>query len=252
MFRFIVVSAFISLCTVGSVAQEIGDRYTGPALNNANQSARSGERARTRGVADGHISITRLREPRKVRRLYQQAMEAWLKHKTAEAVRRLEQALNLYPPFPEALTFYGGIQASLQQWESAERSLQAAIQSDPSYSPAYAVLAGIYNAQARFDDAQEAAQQALSEGADSWDVQYEIARAMIGKKQYETALSVTEAALRSTPHGSLMHLAKAHALLGLGRYPQAVTELRAYLRYQPDSEGSERARDLLNQIQGAE
>jgi tetratricopeptide (TPR) repeat protein len=113
-------------------------------------------------------------------------------------------------------------------------------------------LAGVYNAQARFDDAQEAAQQALSKGTDSWDVQYEIARALIGKRQYETALTITEATLLSTPHGSLMHLAKAHALLGLGRYPQAVTELRAYLRYQPDGEGSERARDLLNQIQGAE
>ena len=113
-------------------------------------------------------------------------------------------------------------------------------------------MAGVYNARARFDDAQEAAQQALSKGADSWDIQYEIARALIGKKQYEAALAVTEAALRSTPHGSLMHLAKAHALLGLGKYPQAVTELKAYVRYQPDGEGSERARDLLNQIQGAD
>jgi tetratricopeptide (TPR) repeat protein len=179
-------------------------------------------------------------------------MDAWLKHKTAEAVHRLEQALQLYPPFPEALTFYGGLQASLQQWEPAERSLRAAIQSDPSYSPAYAVLAGVYNAQARFNEAEEAAQQALSEGADSWDVQYEIARALIGKKDYETALTITDSAMRSTPHGSLMHLAKAHALAGLGRYPQAATELRAYLSYQPDGEGSERARDLLNQIEGAE
>jgi tetratricopeptide (TPR) repeat protein len=252
MFRHVVVSAFIALCTIGSVSQEIGDKCTGPALNNANQPARTGKHAPTRGAADGHISITRLREPRKVRRLYKLAMEAWSKHKPAEAARRLEQALNLYPPFPEALTFYGGIQGSVQQWESAERSLQAAIESDPSYSPAFAVLAGVYNDQKRFDDAQVAAQQAISVGDDSWDVQYEMARALIGKKQYETALAISDAALRSTPHGSLMHLAKAHALLGLGEYPQAVTELRTYLRYQPDGEGSERARDLLNQIPGAE
>lgn len=252
MFRFIVVSAFISLCTVASVAQELGDKYPGPALNKNNQPAETARVTRSRRVPDAPISITRLREPRKVRRLYEQAMEAWLKNKPAQATRRLERALNLYPPFPEALTLNGFIQASLQQWEAAERSLQAAIESDPSYSPAYTVLAGVYNAQARFDDAQEAAQLAISQGVDSWDVKYEIARALIGKKQYEPALAITEAALRSTLHGSLMHLAKAHALLGLRRYPQAVTELRAYLRYRPDGDGSVRARDLLNQIQSAE
>jgi len=251
MFRSIVVSAFVTLFTACSVAQEPGGKYPGPALNNANRPAEPGRRVRYRGAADARISIARLREPRKVRRLYEEAMEAWLKHKPAEALRKLEQALNLYPPFPEALTFYGGIQASLQQWESAERSLQAAIQSDPSYSPAYAVLAGVYNAQARFDDAQEAGQQALSEGADSWDVQYEIARAFIGKQQYETALAVTDAALRSK-HGGLLHLAKAHALLGLRRYQQAATELRTFVHDQPDGDGSEQARDLLSRIQGAE
>ena len=251
MFRFFIVSAFISLCTLGSLAQELGDKYPGPALNIANQPAETARRMRSRRAVDAHISITRLREPRKVRRLYEQAMDAWLKHKTVEAVHRLEQALNLYPPFPEALTFYGGIQSSLQHWESAERSLQAAIQSDPTYSPAYAVLAGVYNAQARFDDAQEAAQQALSQGADSWDVQYEIARAFIGKQQYETALAVTDAALRSK-HGSLLHLAKAHALLGLRRYQHAATELRTFVHDQPDGDGSEQARDLLSRIQGPE
>ena len=251
MFRYIVVSAFIFLCTIGGVAQELGDKDTEPARSNANQPGQTSKRARSRWPGDTRISITRLREPRKVQRLYEHAMEAWLKHKPAEAVRRLEQALNLYPPFPEALTFYGGIQSSQQQWESAERNLQAAIQSDPSYSPAYAVLAGVYNAQARFDDAQSAAQQALSEGADSWDVQYEIARAFIGKQQYETALAVTDAALRSK-HGGLLHLAKAHALLGLRRYQQAATELRTFVQDQPDGDGSEQARDLLSRIQGPE
>jgi hypothetical protein len=110
MFRYIVVSAFVTLCTVGSVAQEFEDKYTGPAaLSNAKQAAQTSKHARSQGAADARISITRLREPRKVRRPYEQAMESWLKHKPAEALRRLEQALHLYPAFPEALTFYGGI-----------------------------------------------------------------------------------------------------------------------------------------------
>jgi len=249
MFRCIVVSAFVTFCSVGCVAQRPEDKPT-PPLNNADQPAQTNKRVRSLGSADTRISIVRLNEPRRVRQLYEQAMKAWMRQNPAEAQRKLVEALKLYPKSPEALTFYGGIQGSLQQWESAEQNLEAAIHCDPSYSPAYVVLAGVYNAQARFDDAQEATQQALSAGADSWSVQYEIARALIGKQQFESALAVTEAALRSK-HGSLLHLAKAHALLGLRRYPQAATELRAFVHDQPDGEGSEQARNLLNQVQGA-
>jgi tetratricopeptide (TPR) repeat protein len=252
MFRYIVVSAFLTLYTADSVAQALHDRPAGHPQHKSNPLVETNPPARKVEAADACISIVRLREPPKARHLYEKAMNAWMNHKPAEAKRRLEHALNVYPTFPEALTFYGGIQASLQQWASAEQSLQTAIQTDPSYSPAYIALAGVYNAQARFDDAQEATQQALAAGADSWNVQYEIARALIGKKQYETALTVTDAALRSNQHRSLLHLAKAHALLGLRRYLQAATELRIYVHDEPEGKGSEQARDLLNQIPGAE
>ena len=247
MFRRIVVSALATLCTVGSVAQEFGHKQTAAALNEADRSAQTNRRTGSVGSAEARISIARLREPREVRRLYEKAMRAWVEHKPAESQRRLDQALKLYPNFPEALTFYGGIDASFQQWESAEKKLQAAIQSDPSYPPAYVVLAGVYNAEARFDDAQEATHQALAAGVDTWEVQYEIARAWIGKKQYETALAVSETALRSK-HGGLLHLAKAHALLGLQRYQQAVAELKTFVHDEPDGDGSEKARDLLKRI----
>ena len=73
------------------------------------------------------ISTVRLKEPRTAQELYEKAMTAWLKQKPAEAQRWLEQALEVYPKFPEALTLYGGIQAALHKWTSAEQNLQAAI-----------------------------------------------------------------------------------------------------------------------------
>src|SRR6476660_3008715 len=165
MFRHIVVSTFFAIFTVGSVAQALGDKPTEPAQKNADQPARSHKLVRSPGAADGRISIVRLMEPPKARLLLSEAMNAWKKQKSAEAEHRLEDALKIYSPFPEALTFYGGIQASLQHWSSAEESVQAAIQADPDYFPAYIVLAGVYNAQTRFDDAEKATQQALAAGA---------------------------------------------------------------------------------------
>lgn len=192
--------------------------------------------------------INRLRVSRKAQRLYEKAIEAWKKHGPAEALPKVEQALKIDPTFPEALSLYGYIQTSRQDWDSAEQNLQAAVQSDPGYSTAYIILAGIYNTQGRFDEAQAATQQALSAGASTWSVQYEIVRVLIGKRQYENALAVAEGALRSK-HITLMHVAKAHALLGLRRYPEAATELRAYLRDEPSGEGSQDAHDILDRLQ---
>lgn len=249
MFRHFVLIVLCSLFVVSSVAQGPIDTSTAPAPDNTPPPSPRTSNGRYGEAADAHISIARLKEPPKARRLYEKAMRAWIKGAPAEAERKLDQALQIDPAFPEALILYGGIQSSLQQWETAEQKLHEAIRIDPSYSPAYIILAGVYNAQSRFEEAHDVAQKALSAGANNWDVQYEIARALIGKRDYESALVTTEMALREKRHGSLLHLAKAHALLGLRRYRQATVELKVFLRYQPSGDGSEQARSLLELVQ---
>ncbi|HXJ89801.1 MAG TPA: tetratricopeptide repeat protein [Candidatus Binatia bacterium] len=193
--------------------------------------------------------MARLRVPPKARHLYEKAVDAWGRKEPAEAQRDVDQALKIDPTYPEALTLYGFIQASLQRWSSAEDGLEAAIKSDPNYWPPYVILASVYNTQGRYDEAQDATRHALSAGANTWSVQYEIARALIGKGEYKDALTITDEALH-LKHGSLLHVAKAHALLGLRRYPEAATELRAYLQYQPSGEGSQDAHHILERLQG--
>lgn len=249
MFRHFVLFALCSFFVVSSAAQGPIDTSTAPAPDNTPPPSTRTTNGRYGKATDAHISTTRLKEPPKARRLFEKAMRAWSKNASAEAERNLDHALKIDPAFPEALTLYGAIQSSLQQWEPAEEKLHEAIRIDPSYSPAYVILAGLYNTQDRFEDAHEAAQKAITAGANNWDVQYEIARALIGKRQYATALVTTESALREKHHGSLLHLAKAHALLGLRRYSQALIELRTYLRSQPSGDGSEEARALLGQVQ---
>lgn len=243
-------AVFFTLCilfSLASVAQTFRDK-TGSPLNNSGPHVLNAPGHRSNPMGNARISITRLREPRKAQRVYYKAMDAWRKGHSAEAQRKLDETLKIYPAFPEALTFYGCILATFQQWDSAEQKLQAAIEADATYSPAYVALAGAYNAQGRFDEAQQAIQQGLWAGADTWHVQYEIVRSLIGKRDYEGALVAAEAALGSTPDGGLLHLAKAHALLGLRKYPQAATELSTFLHYDPAGDGSEQARELLRKI----
>ena len=198
-------------------------------------------------TGEARISIARLKVPQKVRRLYDKAVEAMLRHKTSQAKQKVEQALRLYASFPEALTLLGAMQLDANQLLPAEGNLQASIRSDPEYPYAYVILAALYNEQRRFDDAETMAEHAASLDLRHWDVQYELARALIGKKQYLRALSISETALRKE-HGSLLHLARAHALAGLAKYPQARSELEDYLRFSPGSEGAQDARNLLEII----
>jgi tetratricopeptide (TPR) repeat protein len=247
MLRRVFLLSLVSLLSISASAQFRGQK---PSVDwdPRPQPFPTSTKSRSMTAAGARISAVRLREPAKARRLLSQASKAWAAQKPAEAERKLKQALDIYPSFPEALTFCGFIQAARRQWDMAEESVHSAIQVDPSYSPAYVVLAGIYNGQSRFQDAQQASEQALVAGANTWDVQYEIARALIGKHEYDRALTVTEKALHNN-HGTLLHLAKAYALARLKRYRESVTELRTYLHYQPRGEGSQNARNLLDQLQ---
>lgn len=201
-------------------------------------------------LAEGSVSIVRLRVPRKTRELYEKARKAFGKHRYAEAQQILNQALHGYSAFPEALTMSGYIQICLSESELAEQNLLAAVRTDPTYGIAHIVLADLYNAERRYDDALAAARRAVALTPDAWIVQFEMARALLGNSQYDSALSMSDAALRANG-GNLVHVLKAHALIGLQRYPEATTELRIYLQYQPLGELSQNAHDLLDQIQGA-
>lgn len=200
--------------------------------------------------AESSISIARARVPRKARELYEVAQKTARKHDYLKAQKKLDQALHLYPAFPEALTMQGSIQMDLNQLESAEQSLQAAVRSDPSYGWPYLLLSSLYNRQGRFDNALAMAQWAAALMPDVWLVHYEMARAFMEKHQYALALNTSDAALR-TNLGTLLHVAKADALIGLGRYQEAAEELRTYLQYQPAGEASQDAHDLLDKIQSA-
>ena len=142
-----------------------------------------------------------------------------------------------------------GISASheIQSRRGSEQSFEAAVRTDPTYGWPYLILGDLYNRQRRFEDALVMSQRAVQLVPDVWLAQYEMCQAYIGKNQFALALDVSDAAL-STNRGTLPHVAKARALIGLGRYEEAAVELKAYLHYHPAGEGSQDARELLDEI----
>lgn len=253
MSRTIVGFAGMVLFSFGCVAQQSQPNPSrGPGTVQSNESGRPliDMLDPPQQLPERSISTVRLRVPRKSREFYEKARKAFGKRRYAEAQQMLNQALQGYSAFPDALTMSGYIQICLNESELAEQNLLAALRADPTYGLAHIVLADLYNTERRFDDALAASRRAVALIPDSWVVHFEMARALLGNGQYEAALSISDTALRANG-GNLLHVLKAHALIGLERYPEAITELRTYLQYQPLGELSQNAYDLLAQIQGA-
>ena len=252
MSKTVVGFAGIVLFSVGCVAQQsrpIPSSGPGAVRNSESERPLVDMLDSPQQLPERSVSLVRLRVPRKSRELYEKARKAFGKHRYAEAQQMLNQAIQGYSAFPEALTMSGYIQICLSEWKLAEQNLLAAVRTDPTYGLAPIVLADLYNTERRFDDALAASRQAVALVPDSWVVQFEMARALLGNSQYDSALSISDAALRANG-GTLLHVLKAHALIGLERYPEAVAELRTYLQDQPLGELAENAHDLLDQIQG--
>lgn len=224
----------------------------GQSLNNSETESQSPSIMRPR-LAEGEISVVRLRIPPRAVELYNRALDGFRKQKLEDAKRNVEKALKIYPCYPDALALRGGIDLSLQQWKAAERDFQASIDADPSFPPGYIGLADALNEESRFDDALTVLQRANHFTPGAWNVQYETSRALIGKHLYDRALHIVEEALRarSAPRVSLLRLAKAHALAALGKLPEAAAELQAYLSSGLAERDDRQARDLLYQIQAA-
>jgi tetratricopeptide (TPR) repeat protein len=246
MSHFVVHVALSFLISLDILALTPADGATRPTLSTSDQQSDNAGCAQS--VKPGHalISTARLEEPRKAKQSYEKAERAWLLGSRDEAKRKLRKALKIDPEFPEALMFYGLIEAGHQDWISAEDSLNAAIQSDPCYASAYVILAAVYNSQERFDEALDAAKRALSLGDRTWHARYEISRALIGKQEYESALAAIDAP-PSPRDGGCLPLVRAVALLGLRRYKDAATELILYPSNRACEDGSQNARHLLQQ-----
>ena len=134
MLRCVILFSLCTCFSLTSIAQGLGANPSNLRINPRDQQPED-RRVTPRVVEGATISIARLREPRTAQKLYLNALNALAKQNYVETQRKLDQALKIYPPFPEAMTLYGITHAVARQWEQAEQNLQTAIQTDPGMHP---------------------------------------------------------------------------------------------------------------------
>jgi len=194
------------------------------------------------------VSVAQLRVPERARNAFHKAQEAARKQNVADANKYIEEALQAYPHYADALTMRGILKLDANHYNEASQDLEQAIQFDPNYPLAYIALGAAYNLMSHWDDALRVLNRGTTLNPDSWQAYFEMGKSFLGKKDYPAALQQFDKTQQIQPQYALVHLVKAHAMLAMKDYANATTELETYLKSEPNSSQSAQARETLDKL----
>ncbi|HTC92304.1 MAG TPA: tetratricopeptide repeat protein [Terriglobales bacterium] len=194
------------------------------------------------------VSVAQLRVPERARNAFHKAQEAARKQNVADANKYVDEALQAYPRYADAMTMRGILKLDANHYNEASQDLEQAIQFDPNYPLAYIALGATYNLMSHWDDALRVLNRGTTLNPDSWQAYFEMGKSFLGKADYPAALQQFNKTQQIQPQYALVHLVKAHALLGMKDYANATTELEAYLKGEPNGSQSAHARETLDKL----
>ncbi len=195
------------------------------------------------------VSVAQVVAPAKAQKLYTQAHEAFRRGQYKDASNLLEQALQIEPHYPDALTLRGLLELGNPDPQVPQQNFEQALRLNPNDSTASIALAAVYNREARFDDAVRAAQRGASVSPNSWQAYLEMAKASIAQNMYAKGLVLIRQAERlgGTKYAEV-RLVKAYGLFALKLFRDCKYEAQAAIARDHDGPSAHLARQLLAQL----
>jgi tetratricopeptide (TPR) repeat protein len=193
------------------------------------------------------VSVAQLKIPGKARDAFNKARKDAEKQKLDDARKHVDEALQIFPKFSDALALRGILKLDANDVAGATQDLESAVQDDQNDAMAYMALGSAYNLQGRYQDALRVLDHGVGLSPNSWQAYFEMGKSYLGQSDYQAALRQLNKAEDLAPKEyAPVHLVKAHALLGLRNYDEAVSELEAYLQRDPKGPQSDQAREVLD------
>ena len=200
---------------------------------------------------EGTIPVVRLKVPDKARKEFNKGMHA-LEHKDwAEAKKRFESAIALYPDYDLAYNGLGAAAMGLEDVEGGRRAFEKAINLNQNYSGAYRNLARILFAERKYAEAENALTKSLEgEPLNTWALTY-LAYAQLLTHKFDQAI-ISARKVHTLPHEGFAnaHFIAARALEATRRSEQALAEYQLYLKEDPNGPNAARAREAVTRIAG--
>ncbi len=202
-----------------------------------------------RGLDTGTISVAEYKVPKKARDAFDKANKSVAKNQMEEADKHIEEALNIYPVYSDALTLRAIRRLDKNKADAAIEDLDQAIKTDSTNARAYLVMASAFNLQKKYDDALRILDRASALAPTAWQGYYEMAKAHSGKAEYDAALRwLTKAQDLAPQTYAALYITKAAVLVDLKKYDAATRELETFLTKSPSDPQATRARAMLDKV----
>jgi tetratricopeptide (TPR) repeat protein len=205
------------------------------------------------GPSEGStVSVTSLNAPKDARKAFDKGLDASKKHKTDEAEKDYQKAVEVYPKYAAAWYELGKIQATRGQKDEARKSFDAAVEADPKFVSPYLQISLMAVQAQQWKEAADVTERAVK--LDPFDYPQAFffnAVANYNLKNLEAAeKSGREAERLDTRH----QIPRVAYLMGVllaqrGDYNGAVEHFKAYLKLAPEAEDADAVRSQLTQLE---
>ncbi|MCL6567062.1 MAG: tetratricopeptide repeat protein [Acidobacteriia bacterium] len=199
---------------------------------------------------DPSVSVAALRIPPKARDEFRKGVQQLRAGDRTLARKHLENALKIYPQFPQALLALATLELQEEKPNLALEHLQQAVRIDNNYGDGYLLLSRVLNHLGRYSEAIEAAEKTNALLPNAWQAQFErgIAALALGNLAMATAAleQIERGASPDTPEAQLL---RAGIYLKTERVLEAKAELQKFLLSHPNHNLASLARKTLEQIE---
>ncbi len=150
-----------------------------------------------------------------------------------EAIKAIDQAIQLRPNFYQAWYLRGFTQIANEEYQQALNSFNKATQIEPKFSAAWRLRGLMLSSLERYSDALESFDQAAKLDPDDSGIQIFRSLILAGAQRFPEALEIANRLLQKNP-GSWAYFARGTARIGTGDLQGAMADLNEAIRLNPE------------------
>jgi Tfp pilus assembly protein PilF len=204
--------------------------------------------------AGGSVSVSGLAVPDGARKEFEKGQKSLANKDLDGGITHLKKAIDLYPPYSQALTLLGTAYNDKKDWKDAQGTLEKATTIDPKNASAFFQLGAALNQTKDYPGAQKALLEGLTLAPDAPEAsaaQYELARSYMAQSNWKEAEPYAAKVVASQPDFAAGHLLMGNIFLKKGDGNGAIHEFQEYLRIDPKGPAANQIKDMIPKIQAA-
>ncbi len=195
------------------------------------------------------VPVQWLSYPEKARKRYLKARERFEKHEYKEAVKLLQEALEVDANFVYAYNQLGLTFWAMEQLDDAKQALRSAIRTDPKFLDAPLNLAQLLIDRKEYEEAMQVLTETSKTHPYRGEPYFLRARIHFASGDLQKAEEACREALkRDIPLMPEVHILLSNIYIRKGDAPKVAQELEAYLAIAPEGRYAKTAREKLTQL----